>query len=224
MSVFDGDWRWALGLLTAAALRDALDGLLARTLHQQTLLGQYLDPLADKMLLSSLFLVLSFVREDSLEVHRGGFRPGYGPCHHRHRALCHRRLPRFSSQHLRKNQYSLPDRGRLLRRAVAGMCRARGCSWWSRFSSTPPSHSRQSPACITSSSPDSGFAKCSPNLPVSGSRHRGRIIVVSWHQYRVNIRNNHRWQVIFAFALVYVFWGSTIWPSASPTRSISLLP
>jgi drug/metabolite transporter (DMT)-like permease len=25
----------------------------------------------------------------------------------------------------------------------------------------------------------------------------------------VNIRNNHRWQVIFAFALVYVFWGST---------------
>jgi cardiolipin synthase len=63
MSVFDGDWRWALGLLTAAALSDALDGLLARTLHQQTLLGQYLDPLADKMLLSSLFLVLSFVKK-----------------------------------------------------------------------------------------------------------------------------------------------------------------
>ena len=63
MSVFDGDWRWALGLLIAAALSDALDGLLARTLHQQTLLGQYLDPLADKMLLSSLFLVLSFVKK-----------------------------------------------------------------------------------------------------------------------------------------------------------------
>ena len=47
----------------AAALSDALDGLLARTLHQQTLLGQYLDPLADKMLLSSLFLVLSFVKK-----------------------------------------------------------------------------------------------------------------------------------------------------------------
>jgi cardiolipin synthase (CMP-forming) len=63
ISVFDGDWSWALGLLLAAALSDALDGLLARTLHQQTLLGQYLDPIADKLLLSSLFLVLSFVKK-----------------------------------------------------------------------------------------------------------------------------------------------------------------
>lgn len=63
MSVFDGDWRWALGLLIAAAVSDALDGLLARTLHQQSLLGQYLDPIADKLLLSSLFLVLSFVKK-----------------------------------------------------------------------------------------------------------------------------------------------------------------
>ncbi|HUI84775.1 MAG TPA: CDP-alcohol phosphatidyltransferase family protein [Candidatus Binatia bacterium] len=63
ISVFDGDWGWALGLLIAAALSDALDGLLARTLHQQTLLGQYLDPIADKLLLSSLFLVLSFVKK-----------------------------------------------------------------------------------------------------------------------------------------------------------------
>ena len=63
ISVFDAHWRWALGLLIAAAFSDALDGLLARTLHQQTLLGLYLDPIADKMLLSSLFLVLSFVRK-----------------------------------------------------------------------------------------------------------------------------------------------------------------
>lgn len=63
ISVFDGDWGWALGLLIAAGLSDALDGLLARTLHQQTLLGQYLDPIADKLLLSSLFLVLSFVKK-----------------------------------------------------------------------------------------------------------------------------------------------------------------
>ncbi len=63
IAVFDGDWPWALGLLLAAALSDALDGLLARALHQQTLLGQYLDPLADKLLLSSLFLVLSFVKK-----------------------------------------------------------------------------------------------------------------------------------------------------------------
>jgi cardiolipin synthase (CMP-forming) len=63
ISVFDAHWRWALGLLIAAAFSDALDGLLARTLHQQTLLGVYLDPIADKLLLSSLFLVLSFVKK-----------------------------------------------------------------------------------------------------------------------------------------------------------------
>jgi cardiolipin synthase (CMP-forming) len=53
------DFKWALGLFILAGLSDALDGLLARRLHQQTLLGQYLDPIADKMLLSTLFLVLS---------------------------------------------------------------------------------------------------------------------------------------------------------------------
>ena len=53
------DFRWALALFILAGLSDALDGVLARTLHQQTLLGQYLDPIADKMLLSTLFLVLS---------------------------------------------------------------------------------------------------------------------------------------------------------------------
>lgn len=63
ITILDGNWPWALGLLIAAGLSDALDGLLARVLHQQTLLGQYLDPLADKLLLSSLFLVLSFVKK-----------------------------------------------------------------------------------------------------------------------------------------------------------------
>ena len=63
IAVSDGHWRWALGLLVAAGLSDALDGLLARALHQQTLLGQYLDPLADKLLLTSLFMVLSFVKK-----------------------------------------------------------------------------------------------------------------------------------------------------------------
>ncbi len=63
IAVYDGSWEWALGLLVLAGLSDALDGLLARTLHQQTMLGQYLDPIADKLLLSSLFLVLSFVKK-----------------------------------------------------------------------------------------------------------------------------------------------------------------
>jgi cardiolipin synthase len=53
------DFKWALALFVLAGFSDGLDGLLARTLHQQTLLGQYLDPIADKLLMSTMFLVLS---------------------------------------------------------------------------------------------------------------------------------------------------------------------
>jgi len=53
------DFKWALALFILAGMSDGLDGLLARTLHQQTLLGQYLDPIADKLLMSTMFLVLS---------------------------------------------------------------------------------------------------------------------------------------------------------------------
>jgi len=56
------DFKWALALFILAGMSDGLDGLLARTLHQQTLLGQYLDPIADKLLMSTLFLVLSIER------------------------------------------------------------------------------------------------------------------------------------------------------------------
>src|SRR3977135_1284571 len=49
----------ALAVLIVAALTDALDGLLARSLNQKTALGAYLDPIADKLLLSSSFLVLA---------------------------------------------------------------------------------------------------------------------------------------------------------------------
>ncbi len=62
-NVLDDNWHWALGLLVLAGLSDALDGWLARALDQRTLLGQYLDPIADKLLLSSLFLVLSIAHK-----------------------------------------------------------------------------------------------------------------------------------------------------------------
>jgi cardiolipin synthase (CMP-forming) len=52
---------WALVLFILAGLSDGLDGLLARKLHQQTQLGQYLDPIADKLLMSTMFLVLSIL-------------------------------------------------------------------------------------------------------------------------------------------------------------------
>ena len=63
IKLLDGHYRGALLLFVLAGLSDGLDGLLARRLHQQTLLGQYLDPIADKMLLSTVFLILSIVRK-----------------------------------------------------------------------------------------------------------------------------------------------------------------
>lgn len=61
INIVGHNWGWALALLVAAGLSDGLDGLLARALHQQSRLGEYLDPIADKLLLSTLFLVLSIV-------------------------------------------------------------------------------------------------------------------------------------------------------------------
>jgi cardiolipin synthase len=49
----------ALGILVAAGVSDALDGLLARGLNQRTPLGAYLDPIADKLLLSSSYFILA---------------------------------------------------------------------------------------------------------------------------------------------------------------------
>ncbi len=52
--------RFELGfiLFMVAGITDALDGALARILKQRTMFGHYLDPVADKLLLSTLFLVL----------------------------------------------------------------------------------------------------------------------------------------------------------------------
>lgn len=59
----DGRYLWALSVFVIAGFSDGLDGLLARRLQQQTLLGQYLDPIADKLLLSTMFLVLSILHK-----------------------------------------------------------------------------------------------------------------------------------------------------------------
>ena len=63
IELVDGRYFWALVLFVVAGFSDGLDGLLARKLHQQTLLGQYLDPIADKLLLSTMFLVLSILHK-----------------------------------------------------------------------------------------------------------------------------------------------------------------
>ncbi len=57
----NGRYFWALILFVLAGFSDGLDGLLARRLKQQTRIGQYLDPMADKLLLSTMFPVLSIL-------------------------------------------------------------------------------------------------------------------------------------------------------------------
>jgi cardiolipin synthase len=59
MSIKYDRYDLALGILVAAGISDGLDGLLARVLDQKTPLGAYLDPIADKLLLSSAYLSLA---------------------------------------------------------------------------------------------------------------------------------------------------------------------
>ena len=61
IAILDGSYRLAVGLCLLAGISDGLDGLAARMLAQHTRLGQYLDPIADKLMLSSLFVVLTHV-------------------------------------------------------------------------------------------------------------------------------------------------------------------
>ena len=56
-------YRWALAVLVVAGLSDAIDGILARKLNQRSAIGAYLDPIADKLLLSSSFVVLAFKKQ-----------------------------------------------------------------------------------------------------------------------------------------------------------------
>jgi cardiolipin synthase len=61
ISVIYGQLQISLGLFILAATTDVLDGLLARFLHQETQLGLYLDPLADKLLCTASYLSLAFI-------------------------------------------------------------------------------------------------------------------------------------------------------------------
>jgi cardiolipin synthase (CMP-forming) len=63
IKLVEGHYGLALILFVLAGFSDGLDGLLARTLKQQTVLGQYLDPIADKLLLSTMFMVLSILHK-----------------------------------------------------------------------------------------------------------------------------------------------------------------
>lgn len=61
IEIVERRWRVVFALFVLAGVSDAFDGLAARALNQHTRLGQYLDPIADKLMLSTLFLVLTHV-------------------------------------------------------------------------------------------------------------------------------------------------------------------
>jgi CDP-diacylglycerol--glycerol-3-phosphate 3-phosphatidyltransferase len=60
VSIFYMKIHYALALFIIAAVSDSLDGFVARLFKQETPLGRMLDPLADKVLLNSVNLILSF--------------------------------------------------------------------------------------------------------------------------------------------------------------------
>ncbi|MGD0199137.1 MAG: CDP-alcohol phosphatidyltransferase family protein [Bryobacteraceae bacterium] len=57
-AILQGRFGRALAIVAVAGATDVLDGLLARWLHSVTRLGAYLDPVADKVLLSATYLAL----------------------------------------------------------------------------------------------------------------------------------------------------------------------
>ena len=68
MGIVHRSWVVVFGLLLIAALTDFFDGHLARWRNEQTVVGAYLDPIADKILLVSSFATLSFVDSPSFSI------------------------------------------------------------------------------------------------------------------------------------------------------------
>lgn len=59
ISVIDGQAGKSLLIFTLAGITDLLDGFIARIYRQQSVLGAYLDPMADKLLLTSAYIMLT---------------------------------------------------------------------------------------------------------------------------------------------------------------------
>lgn len=60
-AMLSGEWDWAFAGFVIAGVSDAVDGFIARHFNQRSVLGAYLDPMADKLLLVSVFVVLGIM-------------------------------------------------------------------------------------------------------------------------------------------------------------------
>ena len=56
--ILNGNYRRAIALFFFAGLTDVIDGLLARRMGESSRTGAYLDPIADKILLSVIYVAL----------------------------------------------------------------------------------------------------------------------------------------------------------------------
>ena len=59
IALINGQPKRALLIVVVAGVSDVLDGFIARFFHQQSLLGSYLDPLADKLLVTAAYITLA---------------------------------------------------------------------------------------------------------------------------------------------------------------------
>ena len=109
-AILEGHYQLSFILFVAAGLTDALDGFLARWLKQRSMLGQYLDPVADKLLLSTLFLVLLHKGLMPVTVTVLVFGRDVGILLVAAIALRGRGPARISSQHLRQGQHARANR------------------------------------------------------------------------------------------------------------------
>ncbi len=62
ISLLNRYFGWSLVIFVFAGITDAIDGGIARITHQKTTLGSYLDPIADKLLLTSAFVALAILK------------------------------------------------------------------------------------------------------------------------------------------------------------------
>ena len=62
-ALLTGEMGWALVGFLVAGISDGVDGFIARQFDQRSELGAYLDPMADKLLLVSVFVVLGLMEE-----------------------------------------------------------------------------------------------------------------------------------------------------------------
>ncbi|MGB3900841.1 MAG: CDP-alcohol phosphatidyltransferase family protein [Mesorhizobium sp.] len=63
LAMLQARWDWAFAGFAIAGISDGVDGFIARHFNQHSRLGAYMDPMADKLLLVSVFVVLGIAGE-----------------------------------------------------------------------------------------------------------------------------------------------------------------